>query len=157
MAGFFRYILFCIFFAVGTGAVAFALLAGEINEYYLNKDVLEKSEAENLRLQKLDAEYDLELQQLNHDPNMVDRLKRMTIGKHPESEDTAFPTASTEDIEMAQYVLGDTGQSNRPPEMLRIVVQRCMETKIRASLFTAGTALVFTTFIFFGRNKRKSE
>lgn len=157
MAGFFRYILFCVFFAAGTGAVAFSLLVGEINDYYRNSDTLQKSEAENEQLKKLDAEYDLELRQLDHDPNIVARLKRMTIGEHPESEDTSFPTASSEDLEIAEFVLNDTGSANRPPDTFRMIVERCMEPTIRTSLFIAGTGLVFVNFIFFGRSKREPE
>lgn len=157
MVGFLRYILFCVFFAAGMGAVSFSLLVGEIDEYYRNADALEISEAENTRLEKLDAEYDLQLKQIEHDPNVVARLKRLTIGTEPTAEDTAYPTASTEDLEMAKSVLSDNGVKPKSNDPLRNVVRRCINKRIRLSLFIAGAGLTTITLIFFSKSKSQTE
>lgn len=157
MASFFRYILFCVFFAAGTGAIAFSLLVGEIDEYYRNSDALEKSEAENKRLEKLDSEYNLQLKQFQNDPNVVSRLNRLTTGEQPVSEDTVYPTASADDISKAGQILNDNPAKAKTNAPFRKMVTRCKEKNLRLSLFVAGAGLIAVTFIFFGRSKPKTE
>ena len=152
---FMRYILFCVFFASGMGALVFSILVDEINDVYQNSDALLKSEAENERLKSLSGEYDLQLKQLAKDPNVVGRLKRITFGENPESEDTAYPTASSQDLETAEYVLATPAQSIDYDDPIRTVVERCMHEKIRQSLFFSGAGLILITFIFFGASRQR--
>ena len=100
-----RAILFCIFLAVGIGAIAFSIIVGEINEYYTSRDALVKLEADNERLKKLSTEYDLQIEQATADPEILERLKRVTLGEQPESEDTVYPKASRQDIAAAEAVM----------------------------------------------------
>ena len=67
---FVRYILFCLFFSIGTGAIVLSILVGEINDYYTNKDGLVLSEAGNEKLRKLNDEYDLQLEQAAKNPTL---------------------------------------------------------------------------------------
>jgi hypothetical protein len=149
-----RAILFCIFLGVGLGAIAFSIVVGEINDYYTSRDALVKLEADNERLKKLSAEYDLQLEQASTDPKILERLKRVTLGEQPESEDTVYPKASRQDIAAAEAVILAGRQTDHPDDPFRRIVDRCIQEKIRQSLFVAGAGLVLLTFLFFGAKRR---
>ena len=44
---FLRFVLFCVFFAVGTAAIALSIQADEIQNLYKSKDILAKTLADN--------------------------------------------------------------------------------------------------------------
>ena len=148
-----RAILFCIFLGVGIGAIVLSILVGEINDYYTSRDALIKLEADNERLIKLIAEYELQLQQAEKDPEILERLKRVTLGQQPESEDTVYPKASRQDIAAAEAVIAAGQQTDHDDDPFRTIIDRCMEERIRLSLFVAGAGLVLLTFLFFGAKR----
>ncbi len=150
---FIRYILFCLFFSVGTGAIVLSILVGEIDEYYANKDALVLSEEGNEKLRKFNTEYDLQLEQAEKDPDIIERLKHVTLGEQFESDDTVYPTATREAIAQAEAVIASGIATPPHDDPLRKVVDRCMELRIRLSLFVAGAGLVLLTFLFFGKKR----
>ena len=153
-----RYVLFCLFFAVGAGAVALAVLADEIRDYCEGRNLLAKTLAENEDIQFLTIEYAAQIDEIRNDPNIVSRLERVTLGRQSGAEDTAFPRASEKLLsEAAQAVLADL-RTPRPARQVPKWVERISEPNIRYSLFFAGAGLVLVTFIFFGAPaKNKSE
>ena len=150
-----RYVLFCLCFAIGTGAVALAVLADEIRDYCEGRNLLAKTLADNEDIQFLTIEYAAQIDEIRKDPNIVGRLERVTLGRQPGAEDTAFPTASEELLsEAGKAVLADL----RTPRQARKIpkwVERISEPNIRYSLFFAGSGLVLVTFIFFGASATK--
>ena len=60
---FFRYILFCVFFAIGASAIVLSNLVGEIDDNYKSREELRKIRAENKRLEYLTQEYTLQIQE----------------------------------------------------------------------------------------------
>jgi hypothetical protein len=150
-----RAILFCIFLGVGIGAIAFSIVVGEISDYYTSSDALVQLEADNERLKKLSAEHDLQLARASSDPEILERLRRVTLGEQPESEDTVYPKASKQDIAAAEAVIL-AGQKTVPhDDPFRRIVDRCMQERIRLSLFLAGMGLVLLTFLFFSAKRPK--
>jgi hypothetical protein len=151
-----RYVLFCLFFAVGTGAVALAVLADEIRDYCQGANLLEKTIADNEDIQFLTIEYEAQIHEIRKDPNIVGRLERVTLGRQPGAEDTVFPRASERLLsEAGAAVLADL-RTGRPARKIPKWAERISEPNIRYSLFFAGTGLVLVTFIFFGAPARKA-
>ena len=152
-----RYVLFCLFFAVGTGAVALAVLADEISDYCQGRNLLEKTLADNEDIQFLTIEYEAQIHEIRKDPNIISRLERVTLGRQPGAEDTAFPRASEELLtEAGAAVLADL-RTSRPAREIPKWVKRCSEPNVRRSLFFAGAGLILVTFIFFGAPAKKAS
>jgi hypothetical protein len=146
-----QYILFCVFFAAGAGAIALSMLVEpEILDYYRNRALLSQIEADNEQIKSLTAKYDAQIREIRKDPNILSILEPITFGTEPVADDTAFPTASNEQLAAAEQVLLEN--LNRKPDEANIPqwVTRCAETKNRKVLFFAGSALILITFIFFG-------
>jgi len=153
--GLVRYVLFCIFFAVGSGAVALAVLADEVRDYCEGRNLLAKTLADNEDIQFLTIEYEAQIDEIRNDPNIVGRLERVTLGRQGGAEDTAFPTASDELLsEAGKAVLADL-RTGRPARKIPTWAERISEPNIRYSLFFAGAGLVLVTFIFFGAPAKK--
>jgi len=150
-----RYFLFCFFFAVGTGAVALAVLADEMRDYYEGKNLLAKTLADNEDIQFLTIEYEAQIHEIRNDPNIVLRLERVTLGREPGAEDTAFPTASEELLTEAGSAVLANLRTPRPARKIPTWAERVSEPNIRYSLFFAGAGLVLVTFIFFGAPAKK--
>jgi hypothetical protein len=152
---FVRYVLFCLFFAVGTGAVALAVLADEIRDYCEGRNLLAKTLADNEDIKFLTIEYEAQIHEIRKDPNIVGRLERVALGRQPGEEDTAFPRASEKLLtEAGAAVLADL-RADRPARQIPTWVERISEPNIRYSLFFAGAGLVLVTFIFFGAPAKK--
>jgi hypothetical protein len=146
-----RYIFFCLFFAIGSGAMTLAILAGEINDYYHSKDLLTETLQQIESIKSLTAQYDAQLSQIEKDPNILSRLKLVTIGEKPHAEDTVFPKASELDA-AAAALFEDQKNTEQLPDVPQWT-QRISHTKIRKALFGAGAVLVLLAFVFFGTTK----
>ena len=150
-----RYLFFCLFFAIGSGAMTLAILAGEINDFYRSKDLLTVTQRQIESIKNLTAQYDAQLLQIEKDPNIIlSRLKLITIGEKPYAEDTAFPKASELDAAAAALL-----EDQQTPEQTPAVPQwteRISHTKTRKALFGAGAVLVLLAFVFFGTPKPAS-
>jgi hypothetical protein len=152
-----RYVLFCLFFAVGAGAVALAVLADEIRDYCEGRNLLAKTLADNEDIQFLTIEYEAQIDEIRKDPNIIGRLERVTLGRQPGAEDTAFPRASEKLLtEAGAAVLADL-RADHPARKIPTWAKRISEPNIRYSLFFAGAGLVLVTFIFFGAPARKTS
>ena len=153
-----RFVIFCIFFAAGVGAIALSILAGEIrNELYGNKAALSKINSENEEIESMISQYDSQIKQIQTDPEVLDRFKRVTLGQpEPQSDDTAYPTTSEEQLKAATQALLEDLESKQTEPEIPNWVKRCSQPRFRQSLFFAGTALLLITFLFFGLQKSKS-
>ena len=150
-----RYLLFCFFFAIGTGAITLAVLADEIRDYCQGRCLLAKALADNEDIQFLTIEYAAQIDQIRMDPNIIGRLERVTLGRQPDEEDTAFPRASEEMLSEAATAILEHLRTDRPTRKIPTWAQRISEPNIRYSLFFAGAGLVLVTFIFFGAPAKK--
>ena len=150
-----RYILFCLFFAVGAGAVALAVLADEIRDYCQGGVLLAETLAENEDIRFLTVEYAAQIDEIRKDPNILGRLERVTLGRRGDAEETVFPTASEKLLTEAGTAVLEDLQADRPVYKIPTWVERISEPNIRYSLFFAGAGLVLVTFIFFGAPAKK--
>jgi len=148
---FLRYLLFCVFFAIGAGSVALSIAAEEVYSLYSSRTLVAKFEDDNEKITSLCRQYDSQMQLIRSEPNALDRLRGIMLGeKNRDDEDVAVPEVSERELINASNALLDnieTAAKNRP-----LVVEwlgRCIQPKSRTILFLAGAALVLTAFVFF--------
>ena len=149
-----RFVFFCLFFAIGSGAMTLAILAGEINDYYRSKDLLAVTQRQIENIKNLTAQYDAQLRQIEKNPNTLSRLRQVTLGEKPHAEDTVFPRAS--ELDAAAAALFEDRQTPQLSPAVPRWPQRISHTKTRKALFLAGAILILLAFVFFGTQKPAS-
>ncbi len=150
-----RYLLFCVFFAAGAGAVALSMLIDpEISNYYQSRLQLRRVEEGNVRMERLIIQYDAQIQQLERDPNLLANLQTFTFGHEPDLEGGVLPKASKEELAAAKEALFARLDAQNQEQLVPQWVHRCGQPKNRKVLFVAGCGLILITFIFFGTPHR---
>lgn len=152
---FLRFVLFCVFFAVGAGAIVLALqIEREITDYYQSKTQLEKIIQDNEKLKSLISQYQAQIALIEREPNILGRLEQITLGQAPTAEDTVYPNSYNPKLaKTVQQVLEQT-EGKEQAEPMPDWLQRCRQPKYRKSLLIAGCGLVLVGFIFFGNGRR---
>lgn len=145
-----RYVLFCVFFAVGLGAVVLSILVDEIEDFYESRAATVEVEQVNETMEGLVLDVEAQIERAKNDPASLERLKRVMLGVEPSAEDTVFPKATDEGVALAAAVLERAKETADTKEAVPVWVARCMEQRYRWSLFVAGMGLVLITFLFFG-------
>ncbi len=150
-----RYLLFCIFFTAGAGAVALSILIDpEISNYYQSRLQLRQVEEGNVRMERLITQYDAQIQQLESDPNLLGKLETFTFGHEPDGEGVILPKASEEELAAAKAALFVELDAQSQEQLVPQWVHRCAQANNRRILFVAGCGLILITFIFFGTPHR---
>jgi hypothetical protein len=147
---FIRYIFFCIFFALGIAAIFMSIKGDDIYNLYESNSLLDQTVIANQKLQALNTEYDLQLENIQNDPNILVRLKEVELGQEPHREETVFPDAPEEIIAIAKEALRNDDNLKPSKNAIPQWASRITEPKIRRGLFFAGTALVLVSFVCFG-------
>ena len=146
-----RYVLFCVFFAIGAGSVALSIMAEEVYSLYSSRTLVERFAEDNEKITSLSRQYDAQMQLIRSDPNALDRLKGIMLGaENQDDEDVAVPEVSEQELINASNALleeMEAAAKNRP--VVAEWLSRCVQPKSRTILFLAGAALVLTAFIFF--------
>ncbi|HPD46824.1 MAG TPA: hypothetical protein P5279_08760 [Anaerohalosphaeraceae bacterium] len=151
-----RYVLFCVFFTIGAGAIALSILVDpEISNYYQNRIHLARIEEGNARIRRLTEQYDAQIRQLRQDPQLLAKLQTITFGSEPVANGAVLPKASEESLNAAREALLKELKRQEQQPLTPAWVLRCKEPKNRKIIFVAGAALVLTTFIFFGTTPRR--
>ncbi len=153
---FIRYIFFCVFFAVGIAAIFLSIKADEIYSLYESSSLLGQTVAANQRLESLNTEYDLQLQTIDSNPNIIGRLKTVELGQQPSREETVFPDAPDEIIAIAKEALRNDDNLKPADSAIPQWASRITEPRIRKGLFFAGAALVLVSFVCFGTPNQRS-
>jgi len=151
-----RYVLFCIFFTIGAAAIALSVLVDpEISNYYQNRVHLARIEEGNERIRHLTEQYDAQIKQLQQDPQLLAKLQTITFGRQPAADGAVLPTASDENLTAAKEALLKDLDRQKQQALTPDWVLRCAEPRNRKVIFTAGAALLLTTFIFFGTTPKR--
>ena len=143
-------VLFILFFSIGAASLSSSILCDDLIQYYQNKQLLREEKKTLVRLKSLNADYDVLLERLEEDPNMVvDRLAPATLGTKAEDANTVYPRARSQQLAAARKALMEesNGQSAEPamPQWLK----RCSEQRNRLLLFISGVVLVLVSFVCF--------
>ena len=144
-------LLFFVFFAAGTAALSSAILIDELSIYYQNKHLLAQTGLAIEDLQDLNTSYDLLLENMEEDPNLIDRIAPLVLGTDREpNENIAFPKATIELLDAAEKaVKGDSVSRSDTAELPDWLI-RCKEPQKRIMLFISGAVLILIAFVCFG-------
>ena len=151
-----RFLLFAVFFLAGAGAVVLSILSEpELANYYHNKAMLEVTRQQNEKIKSLTEQYDAQVRFIESEPNVLERLRPMMLGKQPQADDIVFPhiqneTLRTETEEILNSIEQPPQADPTPAWLERILVPR-----IRQSLFFSGAGLVLVACIFFGTDRKE--
>ena len=145
-----RFVLFSIFFSVGAGAIALSILAEEIETYFANRRTYAQTLEMNERIEKLIAEYEAQIEEIEKNPEILKKLERITFGAVEGEEGSEHPRAAVEQLAAARAALLEEMEGKKEEKMIDKWVGRIVEPKARMRLFFAGAGLVLITFMFFG-------
>jgi hypothetical protein len=154
---FIRLILFVVFFSIGLASLGISILCDDLVQYYRNKRQLAVMQQSNSRLESLNADYDVLLEQQEKDPNRVKRLAPAVLGTEPEDANAVYPRATPEELAKAHQALAQDSNDLSESPMLPNWLTRCSEPRRRITLFIAGSFLVLISFTCFTPTKQTPE
>jgi hypothetical protein len=152
-----RTLFFVVFFSIGAAALSGSILCEDLLEYYRNRELLKSAEETLSRLESLNTDYDVLLEQLRRDPNLFERIGPATLGTEREDEETIYPKVTPEQLDAARMALTEQSGERPPEPTMQRWLGRCSEPRRRIILFLAGALLVLISFIWFGSSKDKNE
>ena len=156
-----RYILFCIFFTVGGGAVTLSILIEpELTTYFQNRQMLEEIRQQNEKIIDLTAQYRAEIDLIRSEPNVLRRLEQVTFGRTftTDPQAASAPSAERQALRQeAKAILADLEDDSPHQTQLPRWFERCREPNTRTALFAAGAGLILITFLFFGSPGKADE
>ena len=151
-----RKFLFVVFFGIGAVALSGSILCSELLGYYRNKNLLKAAEESLKQLEVLNRDYDVLLEQLKADPDILERIAPATLGTEPADRKAVYPKARAEELAAARKALmGDSRSEAAEPKVPKWLT-RCSEPRRRVILFLSGAFLILISFIWFGPCERAS-
>ena len=151
---FIRMILFVVFFSIGAASLGISILCDDLVQYYRNRRQLNVTQQSLARLKSLNTDYDVLLEQLEEDPNLVKRLAPAALGAKPEDPDAVYPRATPEQLAAARKALAQDPNDQSEGPMLPNWLTRCSEPRRRITLFIAGSFLILISFTCFAPTKQ---
>ena len=151
-----RTLLFVILFSIGAAALSISLLCDDLLQYYRNKQLLKAAEVSLNRLKSLNTDYDLLLQRLEEDPNLIERIVPAILGTEREDKDTIYPKLTPEQLNAARKALTEDPNQQFPESMIPDWLRRCSELRRRIMLFLSGAVLILISLVWFGSGKQAS-
>jgi hypothetical protein len=132
--GIFHLLFFAVFFSIGALSLGVAVLCDDFVQYCHNK---------------LNADYDGLLEQLEKNPDLLKRIAPVTLGTEPADPCAIYPKARAEELAVARKALVEqTGQE--PTEAtIPAWLRRCGEPTKRIALFIAGAGLILISLVCF--------
>jgi hypothetical protein len=153
---FIRYIVFCVFFAVGAGAIALSFLAGaEMASYFQSRAALDKTLKDNEKIQSLISQYQDQVTLIEREPNVLSRLQDVALGRIPEQHaDVVYPSGYNPKLTAAAKQMLEETEPTDPNALTPAWVGRCAQPKMRSALFMSGAGLILITFMLFGSSTK---
>ena len=148
-----RTFLFILFFSIGAAAITASILCDEILQYYRNKQLLKYSQESLDKLQSLNIDYDILLQQLKADPNLVKRIAPAVLGTQPPDANEVYPKVTIDQLLATRDALKQKPNQLKQNSEVPGWLNRCMKPAKRSILFIAGAFLILICFICFGKPK----
>jgi hypothetical protein len=145
-----RNLLFLVFFSSGATVLATMILCNDLLDHYQNKALLAEMEQSIDKLESLDEDYDILLEQVEQDPNTLRRLAPAALGIEPNEPNTVFPKATAEELDAARMVLMEPTSQETLDAATPELLMRCCRPRRRAALIASGAFLVIIAFMFFG-------
>jgi len=142
--------LFFLFFSIGAASLSSSILCDDLIQYYQNKQFLRAAQESLDRLRSLNADYDVLLERLEEDPNLiVERLASATLGTKADDPNTVYPRARSRQLAAARKALMEDSNNRTAKAAMPQWLKRCSEPRSRILLFVSGVVLVLTSFVCF--------
>lgn len=154
---FIRLMLFVFFFTVGAAALAGAILADDLIQYYKSRQFLEATRGSVEKLRSLNSQYDTIVKNVESDPDILRRLAPAVIGTEPADANAVYPRPGAEQLRAAKQVLEKSIDKRTTVSVMPKWLERIAEPRRRVLLFLAGAALILTSFACFGLVRPKRE
>ena len=143
-------VFFVLFFSIGAASLSSSVLCDDLILYYQNKQLLRDAQKSLDRLKSLNADYDVLLERLEEDPNMViDRLAPATLGTKSEDPNTVYPRARSRQLAAARKALIEESNDQTVETAMPQWLKRCSEPRNRMLLLISGVVLVLVSFVCF--------
>jgi hypothetical protein len=152
-----RTLLFVVFFSIGAAAMYISVICDELVEHYHKRQLLKAGQRCIARLKSLETDYDALLQQLEEDPDFIERLGSAVFGTGQEDKDTIYPIVTPEQLDAARRALTEDSSQPLPEPMIPGWLTRCREPRRRIMLFLSGAFLILISFVWFGRAEKTSR
>ncbi len=146
--------LFVVFFFIGASAVSLSILCDELLQYYEGVEADKTADELIVRLESLNSDYEMLLEQLERDPNLFKRVAVATLGIRPEDTETVYPKVTPEQLDVARKALTEDLNEQSLEPVIPLWLSRCSEPRRRSVLFLAGGFLILISLICFGSAKR---
>ena len=142
--------MFFLFFSIGAASLSSSILCDDLIEYYQNKQLLKTAQESLGRLASLNTDYDVLLERLEEDPNLViDRLAPATFGTESVDPNTVYPRARSRQLAAARKALMEESNGQSAEAAMPQWLRRCSEPRNRMLLFISGVVLVLISFVCF--------
>lgn len=143
-------VLFFLFFSIGAASLSSSILCDDLIQYYQNKQLLRTAQESLERLESLNTDYDVLLERLEEDPNLViDRLAPATFGTESEDPNTVYPRARSRQLAAARKALMEESNGQSAEAAMPQWLRRCSEPRNRILMFISGVVLVLISFVCF--------
>ena len=143
-------VFFFLFFSIGAASLSSSILCDDLIQYYQNKQLLRTAQESLERLESLNTDYDVLLERLEEDPNLViDRLAPATLGTKAQDPNTVYPRARSRQLAAARKALMEESNEESAEASLPQWLRRCSEPRNRMLLFISGVVLVLISFVCF--------
>jgi len=149
-----RTLLFVILFSIGAAAMSIALLCDDLLQYYRNKQLVKAAEVSLERLKSLNTDYDLLLQRLEDDPNLIERIVPAILGAEAGDKDTIYPKLTPEQLDAARKALTEGPNQQFREPIIPDWLTRCSKPRRRIMLFLSGAVLILISLVWFGSGKQ---
>ncbi|MEN6425824.1 MAG: hypothetical protein ABFE13_10700 [Phycisphaerales bacterium] len=155
--GILRFLVFVVFFSSGAAALGGAVLCDDFIKYCHNKQIVQQAERSIRRLESLNAEYDVLLEQLESNPDLLQRIAPVTLGTEPNDPNTVYPRARAKDLAIARKVVMDQASEEPADATIPKWLQRCSDPPKRIILFVAGASLILISMVCFTSGATEEE
>jgi len=155
--GILRFLVFVIFFSSGAAALGGAVLCDDFILYCHNKHLVRQAELSIERFQTLNADYDALLQQLESNPDLLQRIAPVTLGTRVGDPNTIYPKAKAKELAIARKALADQADDESMEASIPIWLQRCSDPAKRIVLFISGASLVLISMVCFTSSEDEEE
>jgi hypothetical protein len=122
-----------------------------------NKGLLQEAQTSLKQLKSLNTEYDALLQELEKDPDLLQRIVPVTLGTEPNDPNTVYPKARAGELAIARKALVAEAEQEPDTPAIPVWLQRCSDPPKRIALFIAGAGLVLIALVCFTPGAAEEE
>jgi len=144
-----RFLIFMIFFSSGAAALGGAVLCDDLIQYCHNRHMVKQAELSIRRLEALNTDYDVLLEQLESNSDLLKRIAPVTLGIQPEDPNAIYPKARARELASARKAVTAQADEARAEASIPRWLQRCSDPPKRIVLFVAGASLVLISMVCF--------